>query len=87
MTRQLTPAVGRLEEDGTVFYGFGYHGNGVNTAPWTGRLLARMIAGQKSNQALPAAIAGPAVRFPFAALRIWYLRAAYLAYRVTDAVT
>ncbi len=87
MTRQLTPAVGRLEEDESVFYGFGYHGNGVNTAPWTGRLLARMVAGQKSNQALPAAIAGPALRFPLAALRIWYLRAAYLIYRVTDRVT
>ncbi|MDJ0608115.1 MAG: FAD-binding oxidoreductase [Kiloniellales bacterium] len=87
MTRRLTPAVGRLDEDESVFYGFGYHGNGVNTAPWTGRQLARMVAGQKSNRALPAAIAGPAPRFPFPALRIWYLRAATLAYRFTDTAT
>jgi glycine/D-amino acid oxidase-like deaminating enzyme len=84
-TRDLTPAVGRLEDDPGVWYAYGYHANGVNTAPWTGRALARLIAGRDSERpVLPAVMAGPAPRFPFAALRPWYLRGACLYYRMTD---
>jgi glycine/D-amino acid oxidase-like deaminating enzyme len=84
-TRDRTPAVGRLEDDPSVWYGFGYQANGVNTAPWTGRALARLIAGREGAQAvLPAVMSGPAPRFPFAALRLWYLRGAWLYYRMTD---
>lgn len=84
-TRDLTPAVGRLDDDPGVWYAYGYHANGVNTAPWTGRTLARLVAGAESEErALPAVMAGPARRFPFAALRPWYLRGAWLYYRMTD---
>ncbi len=84
-TRDLTPALGQLEDDPSVFYGFGYQANGVNTAPWAGRALARLIAGRRNDPAaLPAVLAGPAPRFPFAALRPWYLRGAWLYYRLTD---
>ena len=84
-TRDLTPAVGRLEDDPGVWYAYGYHANGVNTAPWTGRALARLAVGAESAEsALPAVMAGPARRFPFAALRPWYLRGACLYYRMTD---
>jgi glycine/D-amino acid oxidase-like deaminating enzyme len=84
-TRDLTPAVGRLEDDPGVWYAYGYHANGVNTAPWTGRALARLVAGAESEErALPAVMAGPARRFPFAALRPWYLRGVCLYYRMTD---
>ena len=64
-----------------VFYGFGYHGNGVNAAPWTGRALARMIAGA-ANDELPEVLRGPARRFPLPALRLWLLRSANLYYRL-----
>ncbi len=84
-TRDLTPAVGRLADDPSVWYAYGYHANGVNTAPWTGRAVARLIAGRESEQpVLPAVMAGPAPRFPLAALRPWYLRGAMLYYRMTD---
>ena len=84
-TRDLTPAIGQLEDDPSVFYGFGYQANGVNTAPWAGRALARLVAGRRNDPAaLPAVLAGPAPRFPFAALRPWYLRGAWLYYRLTD---
>ena len=81
VTRNLTPAVGCLDEDPSVYYGFGYHGNGVNAAPWTGRALARLIAGSNSGENdLPAVFRGPAPRFPLPALRLWMLRAANLYY-------
>ena len=84
-TRDMTPAVGRLEDDPSVYYGLGYQANGVNTAPWTGRALARLIAGRRNDPAaLPAVMAGPAPRFAFPALRPWYLRGAWLYYRLTD---
>ena len=83
VTRDLTPAVGRLAEDPGVFYGFGYHGNGVNAAPWTGRALARMIAGAGDAETeLPEILRGPAPRFPLPALRLWLLRSANLYYRL-----
>ncbi len=85
VTRKLSPSVGRLEEDPSVWYGYGYHANGVNTAPWTGMMLARMIAGNNRGiAALPAAMTGPPPRFPLAALRLWLLRGAFLYYRLTD---
>lgn len=85
VTLKLTPSIGRLEDDPSVWYGFGYHANGVNTAPWTGKTLARMIAGSNSPAPdLPAVVAGLPRRIPFAALRLWALRAAYLYYRFKD---
>ncbi len=85
VTQKRTPSVGRLSDDPTVFYGYGYHANGVNTAPWTGRVLAELVAGRHNSDALiPRVMAGQAPRFPLAALRLWYLRAAYLYYRFKD---
>jgi glycine/D-amino acid oxidase-like deaminating enzyme len=83
----LTPSVGCLEDDPSVWYAFGYHANGVNTAPWTGMMLARLIAGSNRGMAeLPLVMRGLAPRFPFAVLRRWYLRGAYLYYRILDDV-
>lgn len=85
LTPKLTPAVGRLEEDPSVYYGYGYHANGVNTAPWVGRKLAWMIAASNSGEAaLPAVMAGRGGRFPGGSFRLWGLRAAYLYYRFQD---
>ncbi len=85
VTRKLTPSLGRLEEDPSVWYGFGYHANGVNTAPWAGMTLARLIAGSNRDlDMVPAAMRGLPARFPLASLRLWALRAAYLYYRLKD---
>jgi glycine/D-amino acid oxidase-like deaminating enzyme len=87
MTRTLAPSIGRLAEDPTVWYALGYHGNGVNTAPWAGRLLARLIAGQASLEAsVPAVFAGLPAGFPLAGLRLWVLRGAQAYYRFQDDV-
>ena len=85
VTRRLTPCVGRLEDDASVWFGFGYHANGVNTAPWVGMTLAKNIAGSNTRQLdLPAPLAGMSPRFPLPRLRLWALRAAYNYYKYQD---
>jgi glycine/D-amino acid oxidase-like deaminating enzyme len=74
MTRKLYPAIGQLDDDQSVFYGYGYHGNGVNTATWTGKQLADCI-GSGSSPDLPDIVHGTGGRFPLAPLRLKYLRA------------
>jgi glycine/D-amino acid oxidase-like deaminating enzyme len=85
VTRRLAPSIGRLDDDPSVWYGFGYHANGVNTAPWTGMRLARAVAGEIDATAVaPAVMRGLPARFPLPALRLWALRGAYLYYRFQD---
>ncbi len=87
MTRKFTPSVGQFEDDPSVFYGYGYHANGVNTAPWVGRLLAQLATGKADvRQDIPAVMAGAPPRIPIAGLRPWYLRGALLYYRLSDAL-
>lgn len=80
MTRRLTPAIGRFVEDPSVFFGFGYHGNGVNTAIWSGKQVARWLATSKGSSVtkpswLPDVVYGMPARFPLAALRLRYIGA------------
>jgi glycine/D-amino acid oxidase-like deaminating enzyme len=84
MSRRLAPSLGRLGDDPTVFYGFGYHANGVNTAPWAGMKLARMLASDETPEDLPAVMRGLPPRFPLAFLRRTYLAAAYRWYGLRD---
>lgn len=84
MSRSLAPSIGRLADDPSVFYGFGYHANGVNTAPWAGQRIAAMIAGKETEDDLPAVVRGLPARFPFPSLRPRYLAAALAWYRLTD---
>ncbi len=84
MSRRLAPSIGCLEDDPSVFYGFGYHANGVNTAPWAGARIAAMIAGKETPADLPAVVRGLPPRFPLPRLRTAYLRAATAWYRLTD---
>ena len=45
----VTPAIGSLNEDKSVFFSFRYHGNGVNTGPWAGKKLADLIGASNSK--------------------------------------
>lgn len=82
----LLPHLGTLPDDPTSFYALAYHGNGIAMGTWCGRALARLLAGERGTEAsrIPAVIAQPLGRFPFPRLRLFYLRAAYLAYRLED---
>ena len=73
----------RLEHDPSVWYGFGYHGNSVNTAPWVDMVLARNMTGS-NREHMPAPLAGLSPRFRLPKLRLWALRAAYLYYQYQD---
>lgn len=88
-TSKLRPAIGRLEDDPSVYFGFGYHGNGVNNATWTGREIARWLAGSNDRSALvpshlPAVVHGMTPKFPFSGLRRHYVRAAVSWERLKD---
>lgn len=81
MTSRATPAIGRLEDDPTVFFAFGYHGNGVNTATWSGQQVAKWLAGTAPNKSesadwIPGIMTGMPGRFPLARFRLTYLQAA-----------
>jgi glycine/D-amino acid oxidase-like deaminating enzyme len=84
MARDLTPSIGALEDDPTVFYGLAYHGNGVAAAPWAGRELAKLVLRKTVVADLPSPLRGPIPKIPFPALRRWYLQAALAYYRVKD---
>ncbi|MDH3411023.1 MAG: FAD-binding oxidoreductase [Gammaproteobacteria bacterium] len=87
VTRRLSPCIGRLDDDQSVWYGFGYHGNGVCNAPWAGMMIARNMAGANRDLAgIPKVMRGLSPSFVFPGLRLWMLRAAYTYYRIKDAL-
>ncbi len=76
---------GRLPDDRSVLFAYGCHGNGVNTMPWAGQALAKLAAGaNRDEDVVPTPILGLSPRFPFPALRRFYLKAAYLYYGLKD---
>ncbi len=88
-TRRLTPSIGRLADDPSVFFAFGYHGNGVNTSIWAGREIAGWIASGAGNAvpaSIPLMVQGLSERFPLAAIRLWYLRARLAMLRAADRI-
>jgi len=89
MTRRMTPAIGRLEDDPSVFFAFGYHGNGVNTATWSGQQVAKWLASSGSEDLkapdwLPKMMLGMPGKFPLPSLRLTYLQAAIGALRLRE---
>ena len=84
MTGRLTPAIGQMPNDPTVYFGLAYHGDGVSAAPWTGKKLADMIGAGVPLTEIPAAFRGIPPRIPFPSLRRWYLRAALGYYWLQD---
>ena len=85
----LRPSIGRMPEDKSIYFAYGYHGNGVNSATWSGRELASWLAGKNSGNSLlpkhlPAIMQGRPPKFPLAFLRRQYLRAGMSVYKLRD---
>ena len=83
------PSIGRMPEDPSIYFGYGYHGVGVSTASWSGRELAKWMAGPEANDELlpthlPAIFHGRSPKFPLAFLRRQYLRAGLMFYQLRD---
>ncbi len=85
-TGSLTPAVGQLTADANVFFGYGYHGNGVNTATWVGKQLAEWIGTGHVPATLPAIMRGIGPRIAMLPLQRQALRAAIVGARMLDAL-
>lgn len=83
-TATLCPSLGTLADDDSVCFGFGYHGNGVNTATWTGQQLAEWTGRGRQPDGLPAFITGLGRRYPLPAMRRSFLRFALFAGRQVD---
>lgn len=84
MTARLTPAIGQMPDDSTVYFALAYHGDGVSAAPWAGRALARIIGGAASFDEIPAPFRGIPPRILFPSLRRWYLGVALGYYQFQD---
>ena len=89
MNRRLTPALGRFEDDQSVLFGFGFHGNGVNTATWTGKQLASWLTsagsdGGRKPDGLSEVVLGMPGGFPLPGLRLKYIQAGIAWRRFLD---
>ena len=89
MTMNLRPSIGRMPEDPSIYFSYAYHGNGVSNATWSGREVAKWLAGPESGddllpQHLPAIMRGRSPRFPLGFLRRQYLRLGLTWYRLLD---
>ncbi|MGB3491163.1 MAG: FAD-binding oxidoreductase [Elainellaceae cyanobacterium] len=86
MSANLTPQLGQLPEDESVFYALAYHGNGVATATWSGKTVAQWMTGEREPSTVSAIFRQPLRSFPLPHARIWGLRAVSLGYRLLDAL-
>jgi hypothetical protein len=88
MTRRLTPAIGRLDDDLRTYFAFGYHGNGVNAATWAGKSVSDWLGTSPDCDAvssgIPGVVAGLPPPFPLPGLRIQYIRALIAGLRLID---
>lgn len=82
LTRNLVPFAGPVTTMPGAFAAFGWHGNGVAMASWTGQQVARQMQGQVHD--LPAFFSHPPARFELGRFRRLSLRAAYMLYGLMD---
>ena len=84
MSQKLTPSIGKIESE-EIYYGFGYHGVGVSSAPWTGKQLSELVFSSNSkNLNISNIYKGLPKKFIFPKLRIFYFRLAVLFYNIKD---
>ena len=84
MSQKLTPSIGKIENE-EIYYGFGYHGVGVSSAPWTGKQLSKIVFSSNSKDLNISKIyKGLPKKFIFPKLRIFYFRLAVLFYNIKD---
>ena len=84
MSQKLTPSIGKIKNE-EIYYGFGYHGVGVASAPWTGKQLSKLVFSSNSKDLNISKIyKGLPKKFIFPKLRIFYFRLAVLFYNIKD---
>ena len=83
VTAKFTPSIGKLDDD-EIYYSFGYQANGVNTAPWSGNQLAKLIMSNSKELDISNLYKGLPNKFPFPKLRLFYLKLALAYYKFKD---
>ena len=85
LSAAFTPHIARLDEYGTVVCALAYHGSGVAMSGWAGRAAAALALGVNvAAAAIPAPLATLPKRWPMARFRRFWLRLAYLGFRLKD---
>ena len=82
VTSKFSPSIGKLDDE--IYYSFGYQANGVNTAPWSGNELAKLIVSNSKELNISKFYQGLPKKFPFPKLRLLYLKLALMYYRLID---
>ena len=83
VTTKFSPSIGKLDDD-EIYYSFGYQANGVNTAPWSGNQLAKLIVSNSKDLNISKIYKGLPSKFLFPKLRLFYLRLALAYYKYKD---
>ena len=83
VTTKFCPSIGKLNDD-EIYYSFGYQANGVNTAPWSGNELAKLIVSNSKDLKISKIYKGLPSKFPLPKLRLFYLRLALAYYKYID---
>ncbi len=83
VTTKFSPSIGKLDED-EIYYSFGYQANGVNTAPWSGNELAKLIVSNSKELQISEIYKGLPNKFLFPKLRLFYLKLALAYYKFID---
>ena len=77
--------IGFVDDDPTIVAALAYHGSGVATATWNGRMAARLVAGAADiNESVPAMMRDMPPRFPMPWLRKATLKVAGIGYGIRD---
>ena len=82
VTSKFTPSIGKLDDE--IYYSFGYQANGVNTAPWSGNELAKLIVSNSKELNISKFYQGLPKKFTFPKFRLLYLKLALIYYRLID---
>ena len=84
LSQKLTPSIGKIQDE-EIYYGFGYSGVGVSSAPWTGKQLSKLVFSSNSKDLEISKIyKGLPKKFIFPKLRILYFRMAVWFYMIKD---
>ena len=81
---KLAPSIGKIDNE-DIFYSFGYHANGVSSAPWSGMQLSKLVHGSNDeNLNISKIYKGLPRKIPFPIMKKIYLRLAYFLYLLKD---
>ncbi len=82
-TMALRPAIGRLPDEPSVAYAYGWHGSGIAMGTLAGRLIGEVLAGAP-EETIPPPWRGLPPRVPLPGLRPLYVGAMMAAYGIGD---